>query len=1208
KTEALWSKDPQLSKIPAKIGLASYPYKVVLNEGKLNVREIIDHPEYAEQRKTRDAIAAIQDVKNFFDPNSEQAWSVLADVAQTAANFKGRGWQEPAAYLDDLAENVKPEPNKPIVESVNAVLELEQQGTLQRIDSSLQEIAGYQQTIARSEDRILAGFDADYVNRELAAAKDIAELGDKLGRMMELGRTAAELIERDWQTNVDREAFLNDHGNDSLEGPTEETFNERLGLIKQYYYLRPDPREEIFGLVSKIELYTEQARVSNPKEAAACVKELGQLQPSVEAIRHVKPLEKNRQQIAQNLTGLKPRLQELKDRAERAIETAEEFVTRMKKLVSIAGSETINMKWITLRDNLFNNYPLPKISRDLELYSETRHRTDSIIANLVVLDNTLRKELPAELGVHLKDKDWNNSLNQIYERERKETIEQLVRDIPLRDELPDVNDTPFQEILRGEFSKFEKWRSDLGGILVAFNEVEARLEVCYLLDDKPSADKDTLRSLWTRWKDTEILKEPTINSAMAEPTNRLRTLEAIEDYSDSQELVVTASRPDSPNEAVYAAWIRLGELSWPIELDELNKDRNIRDKLRLEFETIKRNDDRRGSFLLQSLVAGSLNREANFIERKRAGDKVLGKLVKLAREADCSGAFSECQKLEAGAKELADFVAGEDWQTGKVQRELFFADSKVHKLEGPVSVETSKSWLGEVVDYRQLDTDPRTGYLWGAKIDEINELLSKGLGQSSGLTEEALAKLEQHKTNFAAIVRDIDELRALPAIKKNESEIGPDRCLSLWGQLEEREGEIRSIIKPAYCNRLELDNGRLIFASEYLQPNFEPLSNLEQLKPSLGAVLEEDTDLIQKGKDLAEGVVEGGKKIGEDISEGLRDLFGKKKDEIDKEPVQPALTWEHIRQAINNGEREWLDFFYTIDENETQNLGWPTYMRSTKDQSVVLRFIPAGPGNAEPFYMLTHETTNAQYRLFLEKTGAKNAMTLRGWSRYTDPDNKTLIYSTINDKPPCAITWNRSKSSFEVDKTNADIPVAWVTYHGALSYAKWLGGELPAVSQHKYACRANTSSIPPWGDDRSRLASYAHVRAAPWQKAATEWNEKKDAQVPPLPIAPVGAIKGMAEDKSLPTSDIVVRDSAHESIWPRPVDQAQTPNAWGLYDMIGNVWEWCRDDRNTTESVICGGSCLAPPRYVLLNSETDYQYSFNKRASDVGFRTMALAK
>ncbi|MHC4644374.1 MAG: hypothetical protein ACYTBJ_02645, partial [Planctomycetota bacterium] len=37
KTEALWSKDPQLSKIPAKIGLASYPYKVVLNEGKLNV-------------------------------------------------------------------------------------------------------------------------------------------------------------------------------------------------------------------------------------------------------------------------------------------------------------------------------------------------------------------------------------------------------------------------------------------------------------------------------------------------------------------------------------------------------------------------------------------------------------------------------------------------------------------------------------------------------------------------------------------------------------------------------------------------------------------------------------------------------------------------------------------------------------------------------------------------------------------------------------------------------------------------------------------------------------------------------------------------------------------------------------------------------------------------------------------------------------------
>ncbi|MHC4325809.1 MAG: serine/threonine-protein kinase, partial [Planctomycetota bacterium] len=58
-----WSQDEKLAEIPEKVKLASYPYTIMLDEGKLYIREIIDHPEYAEQRKTQDALKTIEEVK-----------------------------------------------------------------------------------------------------------------------------------------------------------------------------------------------------------------------------------------------------------------------------------------------------------------------------------------------------------------------------------------------------------------------------------------------------------------------------------------------------------------------------------------------------------------------------------------------------------------------------------------------------------------------------------------------------------------------------------------------------------------------------------------------------------------------------------------------------------------------------------------------------------------------------------------------------------------------------------------------------------------------------------------------------------------------------------------------------------------------------------------------------------------------------------------
>jgi formylglycine-generating enzyme len=165
---------------------------------------------------------------------------------------------------------------------------------------------------------------------------------------------------------------------------------------------------------------------------------------------------------------------------------------------------------------------------------------------------------------------------------------------------------------------------------------------------------------------------------------------------------------------------------------------------------------------------------------------------------------------------------------------------------------------------------------------------------------------------------------------------------------------------------------------------------------------------------------------------------------------------------------------------------------------------------------------------------------------------------------------HNSKDYQGVNLNGDDQPAVYVSWDDAKAFAKWLSEKsgqhfsLPTEAQWEYAARAGTKTERYWGDNPDEACKYANVYdEAGKKKFNFDWTVHKcnDGYAA---TAPVGSFK---------------------------------PNNFGLYDMLGNVWEWCEDvydsdaykkhERNnpvitsgSTVRVIRGGSWDDHPRNV----------------------------
>jgi len=207
-----------------------------------------------------------------------------------------------------------------------------------------------------------------------------------------------------------------------------------------------------------------------------------------------------------------------------------------------------------------------------------------------------------------------------------------------------------------------------------------------------------------------------------------------------------------------------------------------------------------------------------------------------------------------------------------------------------------------------------------------------------------------------------------------------------------------------------------------------------------------------------------------------------------------------------------------------------------------------------PYYMAKTEVTNAQFRLFVDKAKYDGKPDI-------DPDPDYDLYLRH---------W-RGKSIMSKED---NFPVVWVSWKNAKAFCKWSGLKLPTETQWEYACRAGTTTLYFFGDDRKEFSKYGWVHAG--------------------------------------------RDS--ENHFTHPV-ATKLPNAWGFHDMLGNVWEWVEDDweesfigapnddsarvvQGSMTKIIRGGSWGNSPAPHYCSSSARYNSAPTNAGPEFGFRVI----
>ena len=190
---------------------------------------------------------------------------------------------------------------------------------------------------------------------------------------------------------------------------------------------------------------------------------------------------------------------------------------------------------------------------------------------------------------------------------------------------------------------------------------------------------------------------------------------------------------------------------------------------------------------------------------------------------------------------------------------------------------------------------------------------------------------------------------------------------------------------------------------------------------------------------------------------------------------------------------------------------------------------PAVEKEVHAFEMAKTPVTNAEFLEFVQATGYQTLAERLGDSYVFHlllPEEKGENYPHVTGSPWWKVVpnahWAQPFGEGSSIEGIEDHPVVHIALEDAIAYCRWANLQLPTEVQWEYAARAMSTSTYPWGED---LVPESGYRANTWQGDFPNVNDALDGFVGTAPV------------------------------------YSFEPNDFGLYQMIGNVWEWCSHPR-----------------------------------------------
>ena len=220
------------------------------------------------------------------------------------------------------------------------------------------------------------------------------------------------------------------------------------------------------------------------------------------------------------------------------------------------------------------------------------------------------------------------------------------------------------------------------------------------------------------------------------------------------------------------------------------------------------------------------------------------------------------------------------------------------------------------------------------------------------------------------------------------------------------------------------------------------------------------------------------------------------------------------------------------------------------------------------------EVTNGQFSKFVEETGyitdaekPQPEFNVPGGAVFSSPSAESPSWWRFVE----GANWRHPEGPDSMIEGRDMDPVVQVTRDDAQAYSNWAGRRLPTEAEWEFAAKAGANSLYVWGNER---APEGQEKANTWQGAFPIENTMEDGFGA---RAPVGCFE---------------------------------PNAFGLYDMIGNVWEWTDTIYQKKEGksiyVIKGGSFLCAENYChRYRAAARQPQEAGLPTSHIGFRTVS---